>query len=87
MDGWIRRDNTGLKGAVATWAKENLEEDKLPTSDVNNYLEKIFSTKEQQEVVYADHIPTCDFVVQAIGFTKDPLPVLQREGSGLGVGM
>jgi hypothetical protein len=87
MDGWIRRDNTGLKGAVATWAKDNLEEDKLPTSDVHNYLEKIFSTAEQQEEVYADHIPTCDFVVQAIGFTKNPVPVLKREGRVLGVVM
>lgn len=27
MDGWILRDNTGLKGEAAEWARQNLEED------------------------------------------------------------
>jgi hypothetical protein len=87
MEGWIRRDNTGLKGAVAEWAKQNLEDDKLPSSDVHNYLEKVFSTVEQQQEVYEDHLPTCTHVVQAIGFTADPRPALKREGKRLEVGM
>jgi len=87
MGDWIRRDNTGLKGAVADWAKENLEDDKLPASDVSKYLEKVFSTKEQQDEVYGDQLPTCTHVVQAIGFKADPIPVLTREGEKLEVGM
>lgn len=39
-DGWIFRDNTGLKGEVAVWAKENLEEDRLLISSVSKYLKK-----------------------------------------------
>ncbi|RAL67018.1 hypothetical protein DID88_007798 [Monilinia fructigena] len=39
-DGWIKRDNTGLKGEVATWAKNNLEPDTLPTSKVSNTSRK-----------------------------------------------
>jgi hypothetical protein len=49
MDGWIRRDNTGLKGEVATWAKENLEEDRLPFSPVNKVLDKVNTSAFQKQ--------------------------------------
>jgi hypothetical protein len=77
-DGWIFRDNTGLKGDVALWAKENLEEDVLPSSDVSKYLEKISTTREKEQDDYKKHLPTCTNVVQAIGFKKNAVPLLKN---------
>ncbi|CAD6446195.1 f9069557-a81f-456d-aa9f-8621c3ac807c [Sclerotinia trifoliorum] len=77
-DGWIKRDNTGLKGEVATWAKENLEADTLPTSDVSKYLEKVKTSPETETEDYEKHLPGCKYVVQAIGFTKNELPPIKR---------
>lgn len=82
-DGWILRDNTGLKGDVAIWAKENLEEDKLPSSDVSRYLEKVSTTRDQEQAVYKQHLPACTHVVQAIGFTRNEIPMLERQGKQL----
>jgi alpha-1,3/alpha-1,6-mannosyltransferase len=84
-DGWIFRDNTGLKGAVASWAAENLEEDKLPSSDVSRYLEKVATTKEKEREDYERRLPGCTHVVQAIGFHANVVPVLEREGKVLDV--
>ena len=77
-DGWIFRDNTGLKGDVAVWAKENLEEDVLPSSKVSKYLEKISTTREKEQEDYKQHLAKCTHVVQAIGFKKNEVPVLTR---------
>ncbi|KAF7861888.1 hypothetical protein EAF04_007770 [Stromatinia cepivora] len=82
-DGWIKRDNTGLKGEVATWAKENLEADTLPTSDVSKYLEKVKTSPETEREDYEKHLPACQYVVQAIGFTKNELPTIERDGAPL----
>lgn len=82
-DGWIKRDNTGLKGEVATWAKENLEADTLPTSDVSKYLEKVKTSTETEKDDYEKHLPGCHCVVQAIGFTKNKLPAIERDGTPL----
>lgn len=82
-DGWILRDNTGLKGAVATWAKENLEEDVLPSSDVSNFLEKVNTTREQEQSTYLEHLPSCSHVVQAIGFHQNKVPILEQGGQKL----
>lgn len=84
-DGWIFRDNTGLKGAVATWAKDNLEEDVLPKSDVSKYLEKVFTEKEREQEYYEKHLPHCTHVVQAIGYRNNPLPQLENEEGRLDV--
>ncbi|CZT45920.1 uncharacterized protein RSE6_06277 [Rhynchosporium secalis] len=78
-DGWIFRDNTGLKGAVATWAKENLEEDVSASSDVSKYITKI-NTHTDEEEAYKRHLPTCTHVVQAVGFRQNKLPMLTRNG-------
>ncbi len=77
-DGWIYRDNTGLKGDVSVWAKEHLEEDVLPSSDVSNYLEKISTTREKEESDYKKHLTNCTHVIQAIGFAKNEVPMLMR---------
>jgi hypothetical protein len=77
-DGWIFRDNTGLKGDVAAWAKENLEEDVLPSSDVSKYLEKVSTTREKEQEDFKKHLPACTHVVQAIGFKRNEVPVLKK---------
>ncbi|KAK6598932.1 hypothetical protein H4I96_08136 [Botrytis cinerea] len=82
-DGWIKRDNTGLKGEVATWAKQNLEADTLPTSDVSKYLEKVKTSAEMEKEDYEKHLPGCNGVVQAIGFTKNKLPTIERDATPL----
>lgn len=82
-DGWILRDNTGLKGEVATWAKDNLEEDKLPSSLVSRHLEKISTTKGDEEEVYKRELADCTHVVQAIGYKVEPLPSLSVEGKAI----
>ncbi|KAH8684585.1 pyridine nucleotide-disulfide oxidoreductase-domain-containing protein [Tricladium varicosporioides] len=82
-DGWIKRDNTGLKGEVATWAKENLEDDRLPGSDVNNHLEKVITSKEKEQEQYSEHLRKCTHVIQAIGFKRNEMPSLKRNGKEL----
>ena len=79
-EGWIFRDNTGLKGDVAVWAKENLEEDRLPSSPVSKYLEKIATTREREQDDYKNNLPGCTHVVQAIGFKSNDIPVLKKDG-------
>jgi alpha-1,3/alpha-1,6-mannosyltransferase len=84
-DGWILRDNTGLKGEVATWAKINLEENKLPSSPVSKYLVKVSTTKEIETETYKQHLPSCTHVVQAIGFHANEIPVFEKKGEKLEV--
>ncbi len=81
-DGWIYRDNTGLKGDVATWAKDNLEPGVLPTSPVSRFLQKVPTTKGDEKEVYARELVGCTHVVQAIGFTRNEIPAIEREGEG-----
>ncbi|KAL3421440.1 hypothetical protein PVAG01_07885 [Phlyctema vagabunda] len=79
-DGWIFRDNTGLKGEVATWARQNLEEARLPTSPVAAFLQKVSTTRGDEPDVYARELPACTHVVQAIGYKPVPTPALLIEG-------
>jgi hypothetical protein len=79
----IARDNTGLKGQAAVWARENLEEGKLETSPVGKVLEKIAYRKGDEEVVYARHMTKdVDFVIQAIGYARNPLPTIKVSSKG-----
>ncbi|RDW66100.1 hypothetical protein BP6252_09735 [Coleophoma cylindrospora] len=75
-DGWILRDNTGLKGQVATWAKDNLEEDVLSASPVSKYLQKVSTTRGNEQEVYERELKDCTHCVQAIGYVRSPLPDL-----------
>jgi hypothetical protein len=84
-DGWIFRDNTGLKGAVAVWAKENLEEDVLPASPVSRFLEKVATTREREQDDYKRYLPGCTHVVQAIGYKRNKIPALERDGKEFSV--
>ena len=84
---WIYRDNTGLKGSVATWAKANLEEDVLPNADISRFLTKVTTPKdaEGEKAAYDEHLKGCEYVVQAIGYKADPLPLLRKEGKEITV--
>ncbi|KAI7107120.1 hypothetical protein KC352_g36787, partial [Hortaea werneckii] len=67
---------TGLKGEAAVWAKENLEPDVFPQSPVSQYVEAISYDKGKEQEVFEQHLPGSNFVVQAIGYTRDPIPAL-----------
>ncbi|KAL2004961.1 hypothetical protein VTN00DRAFT_2811 [Thermoascus crustaceus] len=83
MDGWILRDNTGLKGEAADFAREQLEDDRLPKSDAGRVIEKVDCSGGKDAAAYQAHLPSCTHIVQAVGFTRDPLPELTRNGAPL----
>ena len=82
MDGWILRDNTGLKGASADFAREHLEEDKLPRSRVQQYVTKVDCPDAGDESM-RPQLSACTHVVQAIGFKRESLPRLSIDGADL----
>lgn len=82
-DGWILRDNTGLKGEVATWARENLEEEVLSSSSVSSHLVKIATSHGDETDKYTRELADCTHVCQAIGYKPDALPALTVEGRTL----
>lgn len=71
------RDNTGLKGQAAVWAKDNLETERLHASPVGRVIQKIAYQKGDEEKVYREHLADAQFVVQAIGYAKNALPTLK----------
>lgn len=85
MDGWILRDNTGLKGQAADFARTQLEDDKLPTSAAGQVVTKIDCGGGQARELeqYHQHLPDCSHIVQAVGFTRDPLPQLSKNDTPL----
>lgn len=76
MDGWILRDNTGLKGEAAAWAKEHLEPGKLENSAVGKYITPVHYKPGTEKETMEKHLVGCDYYVQAIGYTRDPTPKL-----------
>ena len=66
-DGWILRDNTGLKGEAATPARENLEEETFKSSPVSKFIEKIAYKREYENITFEKQLPGCDKYVAAIG--------------------
>lgn len=78
-DSYIARDNTGLKGEAADWAKQNLEEGRLEKSDVGKVVQKVAYQKGEEEAVYREHLSDgkTGFVVQAIGYSRNPIPELK----------
>jgi cation diffusion facilitator CzcD-associated flavoprotein CzcO len=65
-EGWIEFDNTGLKGMAAHWAKANLAGEKLPQG-LTRYL--------SDAAHISKHLPLCQKVVYATGFTRREVPV------------
>ncbi|KAL1616948.1 hypothetical protein SLS56_011215 [Neofusicoccum ribis] len=83
MDGWILRDNTGLKGQAAEWARENLEDEKFDQSPVSKYVKKVWTNRGDEDAVYKVELPGCTHIVQAVGYKRDAIPDLQvTEGNG-----
>ncbi|KAH7028626.1 pyridine nucleotide-disulfide oxidoreductase-domain-containing protein [Macrophomina phaseolina] len=83
MDGWILRDNTGLKGQAAQWARENLEDEVFAQSPVSKCIKKVWMQREAEEAAYKRELPGCTHVVQAVGYKRDALPKLAiTEGEG-----
>ncbi|KAK5164363.1 uncharacterized protein LTR77_010059 [Saxophila tyrrhenica] len=80
MDGWILRDNTGLKGEAAEWARQNLEPETFKQSDVSNFIKRIDYEAGDEEGTYEENLQGCQFYVQAIGYRPDPLPKLKTRG-------
>ncbi|KAL4888687.1 pyridine nucleotide-disulfide oxidoreductase-domain-containing protein [Aspergillus ambiguus] len=83
MDGWILRDNTGLKGQAADFARQQLEDAALPHSEAGRFVSKVDCSAGQEPAQYRRHLPSCDYLVQAVGFTRDPLPELSLDGYAL----
>lgn len=81
-EGWILRDNTGLKGLAAEFARTDLEEDKLPNSKAGKYITKIDCSggHEKEQKCYETHMPDCSHIITATGFTVNPKPLLSRDG-------
>lgn len=81
---WIKRDNTGLKGEVAVWARENLEPETLPLSPVSAHLSKVetpgASDPAAEAETYRRELSSCTHLCQAVGYTVDPLPELRVDG-------
>ncbi|CAI7665044.1 unnamed protein product [Penicillium bialowiezense] len=79
-DGWILRDNTGLKGSAAEFARNELEDDKLSSSAAGKILSKVDCTGGQdiESAQYHRYLPECEYIVQAVGYTRDPMPQLTR---------
>ncbi|RKP18205.1 hypothetical protein ROZALSC1DRAFT_30077, partial [Rozella allomycis CSF55] len=69
-DGWILYDNTGLKGQAATWARNEL-------SKVQKIKRiKLPKEKNKEKEVYLAHLRGCTKIVYAIGFERNPLPII-----------
>lgn len=76
-DGWILYDNTGLKGLAAQFAKAELDGSNLESSESGKIIQRIDcsgGTEAETEAI-STWAPRCDYMVQAIGFKQDPLPV------------
>jgi hypothetical protein len=78
MDGWILRDNTGLKGQAAQFAREQLEDAMLPKSDAGRFVRKIDTSSGKENAAYNAELPECTHIVHAIGYQRDALPSLSR---------
>ncbi|OBT89294.1 hypothetical protein VE02_02606 [Pseudogymnoascus sp. 03VT05] len=86
---WILRDNTGLKGETAVWARENLEEGVWEQSEVKEFVQKIFTAPgEGEKVAYERELGEggVDMICEAVGFEKAGLPRLERRGERAGEG-
>jgi hypothetical protein len=81
MDGWILRDNTGLKGLAADFARSQLEENVLATSAAGKIVTKVDCAggEAKEKEMYRANLPGCDYITQAVGFTRDPLPQLVKD--------
>jgi len=75
-DGSIMFDNTGLKGNAAKFAREQLDGDRLATSEAGKIVNRIYCAGgvHVEQTVFKRDLPSCRYVVQAVGYTKNLLP-------------
>lgn len=84
-DGYILYDNTGLKGTAAQFAREQLDGEKIESSEAGKIITRVDCSggKEAEQEAFVRELPDVDYVVQAVGFTRNPLPtILEGTGSG-----
>ncbi|KAK4240625.1 pyridine nucleotide-disulfide oxidoreductase-domain-containing protein [Achaetomium macrosporum] len=80
--GVILNENNGLMGEAARFARTMLEGDALETSDARHFITRFVFPSSKDEVerdqmemdMLREHLKGCDYVIQAIGFTRSRLP-------------
>ena len=75
MDGWIKFDNTGLKGEAAEWAKND-----LPSA--SNVKMTLLLNEEKQ---YAQQMPNFDVIIYSVGYAPRTLPTIKVNGKAVQV--
>lgn len=80
-EGWILYDNTGLKGAAAQFAREQLDGEQLHGSEAGKLISRVDCSggAEQEKQAMTREMPECDYVVQAVGFTNDAIPAMNQD--------
>lgn len=81
-DGWILYDNTGLKGSAADFGRRFLDGEALSSAEsggVGDIVTRVDCSggPEREREAFLRHLPGCDYVVQAVGFTRDALPEVE----------
>jgi len=76
MGTWFLHDNTGLKGAVAEWAKSTLD-----TSDLPPNITK-FEYRDDNLIKGLDQ---CNKIIYAFGFHRNPVPTILINGQHFNV--
>ncbi|KAK6210501.1 hypothetical protein LQW54_006109 [Pestalotiopsis sp. IQ-011] len=80
-DGKIFHDNTGLKGEAAEWARSmKLDAETFETSPLRDVVTRVDCSggAAKEAEAYRRELPGCDLMVQAIGFTRNQLPVMNK---------
>ncbi|KAI1340047.1 hypothetical protein F5Y15DRAFT_415473 [Xylariaceae sp. FL0016] len=84
-DGWILRDNTGLKGEAAAWARASLDFERFgAASPVRDVVARVWTSRDGEDAAYGAELPGCTHIVQAVGYQQNPLPALQVLDEGQG---
>lgn len=73
LDGWIRHDDSGLKGTAADWAHEHLERQPHPR------IRPLWLKPGDSESL-PNALAECSHLVQAVGFARAPLPAVRVAG-------
>ena len=76
-DNWILYDNTGLKGLAADWAKETYPA--LP--NIRRF--RLNGIPAEEEKLYAQEVPSCNFIIYAIGYERVSVPHVSVDGKAL----
>ncbi|XXG95437.1 S-methyl-5-thioadenosine phosphorylase [Hypoxylon texense] len=77
---WVLFDNTGLKGEASHFAREYLEGDKISQTFVGDIITRVLCAGGPDTEIPAYHeMAGCDYLVQAIGYTRNPLPSIHND--------